>query len=116
MPPRPVILNGIEEFVSRPDLADRAMILTLAPIAEMSRRTEKRSCGPTFEAEHPHILGVLLDAVAEGLKRLPNTRLPRLPRMADFALWVTACELAFWPQPAPSGRLIAGTATMLSRA
>jgi hypothetical protein len=40
---------------------------------------------------------VLLDAVVEGLKRLPETRLEKLPRMADFALWATACETALWP-------------------
>jgi hypothetical protein len=39
---------------------------------------------------------VLLDAVVTGLKRLPETRLEKLPRMADFALWVTACETALW--------------------
>ena len=50
-----------------------------------------------FEAERPRILGVLLDAVVEGLKRLPETHLPKLPRMADFALWATACESALWP-------------------
>src|SRR5262249_15637574 len=43
------------------------------------------------------ILGVLLDAAVEGLKRLPAMRLPNLPRMADFALWSTACETAVWP-------------------
>ena len=50
-----------------------------------------------FEAERPRILGVLLDAVVEGLKRLPETELEKLPRMADFALWATACETALWP-------------------
>ena len=40
---------------------------------------------------------MLLDAVVEGLKRLPETRLEKLPRMADFALWATACETALWP-------------------
>jgi hypothetical protein len=40
---------------------------------------------------------VLLDAVVEGLKRLPTTHLPKLPRMADFALFATACETALWP-------------------
>jgi hypothetical protein len=29
---RPVILNGIENIVTRPDLADRAVFLTLQPI------------------------------------------------------------------------------------
>src|SRR4030095_8654857 len=45
----------------------------------------------------PRVLGVLLDAVVVGLKRLPETRLEKLPRMADFALWATACETALWP-------------------
>jgi hypothetical protein len=93
---RPVILNGIEEFVTRPDLADRALILTLDPIPEERRRPEAELWA-AFEAERPRILGALLDAVVEGLKRLPETHLPKLPRMADFALWATACETAFWP-------------------
>jgi hypothetical protein len=93
---RPVILNGIEDIVTRHDLADRALFLTLEPIREEQRRpeTELRAA---FEAERPRILGALLDAVAEGLKRLPETRLSKLPRMADFALWATACETALWP-------------------
>ena len=28
---------------------------------------------------------------------LPEARLERLPRMADFALWMWACETAIWP-------------------
>jgi hypothetical protein len=93
---RPVILNGIEDIVTRPDLADRAVFLTLEPIPEERRRPEAELWA-AFEAERPRILGVLLDAVVEGLKRLPDTHLPRLPRMADFALWATACETALWP-------------------
>jgi hypothetical protein len=93
---RPVILNGIEDIVARPDLADRAVFLTLEPIPEERRRPEAELWA-AFETERPRILGVLLDAVVEGLKRLPETHLPRLPRMADFALWATACETALWP-------------------
>jgi len=93
---RPVILNGIEEIVTRPDLADRAVFLTLEPIPEERRRPEAELWA-AFEAERPRLLGVLLDAVVEGIKRLPDTRLERLPRMADFALWATACETALWP-------------------
>jgi hypothetical protein len=37
---RPVILNGIEDIVTRPDLADRAVFLTLQPIPEERRRPE----------------------------------------------------------------------------
>lgn len=93
---RPVILNGIEEIVTRPDLADRAVFLTLQPILEEHRRPEQELWA-AFDVERPRVLGVLLDAVVVGLKRLPETRLERLPRMADFALWATACETALWP-------------------
>ena len=93
---RPVILNGIEEIVTRPDLADRAVFLTLEPIPEKNRRPEAELWAE-FKAQRPCLLGVLLDAVAEGIKRLPHTHLEKLPRMADFALWVTACEAALWP-------------------
>jgi len=93
---RPAILNGIEDSVTRPDLADRAVFLTLEPIPEDQRRPEQELWA-AFEAERPRILGVLLDAVVGGLKRLPETRLEKLPRMADFALWATACETALWP-------------------
>jgi len=93
---RPVILNGIEDIVTRPDLADRAVFLTLEPIPDKHRRPEVELWA-AFEEERPRILGVLLDAVVEGLRRLPETRLEKLPRMADFALWATACESALWP-------------------
>ncbi|MBN9534220.1 MAG: hypothetical protein J0H79_17480 [Alphaproteobacteria bacterium] len=93
---RPVILNGIEDIVTRPDLADRALFLTLEAIAEERRRPEQELWA-AFEAERPRILGALLDAVAKGLAMLPHTRLDKLPRMADFALWTTACETALWP-------------------
>src|SRR5262249_2911090 len=52
-----------------------------------------------FEKVRPKILGALLDAVSAGLKRLPNVKLERLPRMADFARWVTACEVALGWEP-----------------
>jgi hypothetical protein len=93
---RPVILNGIEDIVTRPDLADRAVFLTLEPIPEQRRRPEQELWA-AFDTERPRILGALLDAVAKGLAMLPQTRLDKLPRMADFALWATACETALWP-------------------
>jgi hypothetical protein len=92
---RPVILNGIEDIVTRPDLADRAVFLSLGPIPDERRRPEQELWA-AFEAERPRILGVLLDAVAKGLDAFPHTKLEKLPRMADFALWATACETAFW--------------------
>ncbi len=37
---RPTLLNGIEDVIGRPDLADRAIFLTMAPIDERERRPE----------------------------------------------------------------------------
>jgi hypothetical protein len=52
----PIILNGIEDVVTRPDLADRAMFLTLEPIPDDRRRPEAELWA-AFEAERPGALG-----------------------------------------------------------
>jgi hypothetical protein len=93
---RPIILNGIEDFVARPDLGDRTVLLTLENIPDDRRKLEK-DIWSEFEHERPRIFGALLDAVAHGLRQLPHVHLGRLPRMADFAHWATACETALWP-------------------
>lgn len=88
---RPIVLTGIEDFVSRSDLLDRALICR-APIIESSRRRDEETFWREFEAVRAGIFGSLLGAVACGLRRLPGVRLTELPRMADFARWATACE------------------------
>jgi hypothetical protein len=94
---RPILLNGIEDVISRPDLADRAIFLTLPPIAERRRRSEAE-LWRAFEIARPRILGALLDAAAHGLRAVSGFRRDeKLPRMADLTLWATACETAFWP-------------------
>jgi hypothetical protein len=90
---RPIMLNGIEDVATRPDLLDRALCLTLAEIDEDDRRDE-HELWRVFMTARPRILGALLDAVAVGLRNLPVTRLASKPRMADFALWVVAAETA----------------------
>jgi hypothetical protein len=93
---RPAILNGIEDVITRPDLADRAIFLTL-PYVHDTRRRPEREIWRQFEIAQPRIFGALLEAASHGLRRLPEVRPKRQPRMADFALWATACETAFWP-------------------
>ncbi len=88
---RPIILNGISDFLTRADAADRAIVLDLRAIPEDKRRPESEIMA-AYEAARPAILCDLLDKVVEGLANLPTTRLASLPRMADFALWGTACE------------------------
>jgi hypothetical protein len=93
---RPLLVNGIEEVITRPDLADRSIFLTLPPVAAAQRQSE-RELWRQFELARPCILGGLLDLVVHGLRTLPGLGLARLPRMADFAVWVAACETAVWP-------------------
>ena len=80
---RPIIVNGIEEIVSRPDLADRSIFLTLDRLLEPRPEHELREA---FERERPLILGALLDGVAHGLRCLPEVRnrpIPALGRLCQ---------------------------------
>jgi hypothetical protein len=92
---RPLLVNGIEDVITRPDLADRSIFLNLPPVAD-ARRQSERELWQQFELARPRILGALLDLVVHGLRTLPGIALDRLPRMADFALWAAACETAIW--------------------
>jgi hypothetical protein len=74
-------------------LADRAI---LGPIGEEQRRSETE-LWREFERARPAILGALLDAAIHGLKAPGCVNLRRLPRMADFEIWATACETGLWP-------------------
>jgi hypothetical protein len=93
---RPILLNGIEEIISRADLGDRTIFLSLAPIADRNRRAEGE-LWREFELARPRILGALLDGVVHGLGTSNTVQPQELPRMADFALWARACEALFWP-------------------
>ena len=94
---RPVLLSGIEEFVRRSDLADRAIFLNLPPLDPSVRGCED-DFWESFHHDYPRILGALLDAVAGGLQELPSVRLTRLPRMADFAKFAEAVGRKLgWP-------------------
>lgn len=95
---RPVLVNGINELATRGDLLDRAIVLTLQPIAAHRRRTEA-DLWPAFYEARPRILGAILDAVAHAMRMLPTIRLAQLPRMADFAVWATAAEPAMEIEP-----------------
>jgi 5S rRNA maturation endonuclease (ribonuclease M5) len=88
---RPILLNGINDLVSRPDLLDRALLVSLPRIEETARKQEK-TFWLDFEQKHPLILGALLDAVSVALANIETTTIERLPRLADFTLWAIAAE------------------------
>jgi hypothetical protein len=88
---RPVILNGIGGVVNRSDLLDRSLLLRLPAIPEDRRRTEQEFWA-AFGSVQSRVLGALLDGVSAALRNLPEVKLDRLPRMADFARWMVAAE------------------------
>lgn len=87
---RPSILNGIPNLSERADLADRAISLALAAIRE-DQRIPEGAFWQEFERDRPLILGALLDGVSAGLRNHGKVKLDKLPRMADFAIWVEQC-------------------------
>jgi hypothetical protein len=91
----PVILTGIGNYITRSDLADRALRFVLEAIPDTARRSDNEFW-EAFDAAHPKIFGVLLDGVVRGLNEFAHVNLERKPRMADFAIWGVACEGAFW--------------------
>jgi hypothetical protein len=94
---RPIVVNGIEEVITAPDLTDRAILIELAPIDD-KRRQDERALWDAFDAAWPRLLGGVLTAVSAALRHVDSTRLARRPRMADFALWVTAAASGLgWP-------------------
>lgn len=95
---RPVVLNGIPDLLARPDLADRALTLTLQRIPPTERAAEA-DFWATFMEAHPRLLGALLTALSVALERLPQTHLTSVPRLADFARLIVAAEPALpWPE------------------
>jgi hypothetical protein len=97
---RPMILNGIDDIATRSDLLDRALVIQLDPIPPNKRITEQLFW-EAFDELKPQVLGALCDALSGALQQLPRTHLSNLPRMADFALWVTAAHQALgWTKEA----------------
>ena len=90
----PVILNGIENCIDRPDLADRAIVLNL-PRVDPARRRPEAEFWAAFENARPRLLGALLDIAVHGLANAAQVGTSELARVADFQRWALACETAF---------------------
>lgn len=95
---RPVIMNGIHDFISAQDLIDRAIVLELPPILVTERKTDQE-LQQRFSENHGRFLGALLTTLSQILKELPNVRLDEKPRLADFAQLGVALEHALAWEP-----------------
>jgi hypothetical protein len=95
---RPCDLASIEDIATRGDLLERGIVIRHPCIKNEKRKTE-REFWASFERVRPLILGALLDAASGAMRGLANVNLKNLPRMADFAAWVTAAEPALGWKP-----------------
>ena len=88
---RPVIINGITDHITRPDLASRAISIPLLPISPRERlldATIARRRGALLS----ELLHDLLDAMVIGLQRIGDIPEGGLPRRAAAAAWAMACS------------------------
>lgn len=83
---RPVILNGIDDLASRPDLAERCLHIELPPL---TARTTEAEMEASFAEDGGAIVAALLNGLTLAL-RDGHIHRERLPRMADFAKWAAA--------------------------
>ena len=94
----PMLINGIGWLGERGDFFERTMVVNCNEISETARRTEE-DMRTALERDRPLIFGALLGALSAGLRNQAHVELPRKPRMADFAKWVTACESGLGWEP-----------------
>ena len=79
---RPIIINGISETATRPDLLDRVIHLELQKIDKYARSAV---LDDAFEQDRPAILAGMLDVFSSALRFLPGIHIESPPRMADLA-------------------------------
>lgn len=84
---RPVILNGIGEVVSRPDLADRSLLVSFRRLSN-ERRGEDEMLNE-YELNKPGILGDVLDRVCRAIAGWKSIQSSGI-RLHDFGKWALA--------------------------
>jgi len=87
---RPIILNGITQIADQPDLIDRSIFINIPGINADERKPEKELLN-SLEDLKPQILGEICNALSEILRN-KKKEYDHLPRMADFAKFVSRAE------------------------
>ena len=84
---RPIVMNGINQLVTRPDLADRTVCIELHRIKAY---VDEATLVAAWDKDYPKILGAVYDLMSGALRDLPGVKLDKMPRMGDFAKLGTA--------------------------
>ena len=92
----PIVLTSVSSAVEEGDLGARTLKIELASIPPSEQLSESKFLAK-FGAVAPTILGGLLNALCEGLRRHESIVEEdlNLPRLASFATLSIACETAF---------------------
>ena len=87
---RPIILNGITQIADQPDLIDRSIFINIPVIDKNTRKPEKELLN-SMNSLNPMILGKICSALS-AILRNKKKEYDHLPRMADFAKFVSRAE------------------------
>jgi len=87
----PLVLNGLSNFISTSDLAQRCLTLELNPLTDRGRKSEKQLL-KDFNHDLHSIFGGLCQLTADILKVLPDVEVTHPERMIDFSHWLAALE------------------------
>jgi hypothetical protein len=86
---RSVCVTAVHVPTQAPDLLDRSILLPFERIPD-EERAEESEVVRAFEADRSSIFGGMLDALSAAIRRYPDIKPGRLPRMADCARWGAA--------------------------
>lgn len=88
---RCITLNGINAAATKPDLLDRSLLVELERI-DQKKRLPEAELWEHYSTMAPAIFGGMLDVLSKALAALPNIKLEKHARMADFTLY--GCAIA----------------------
>jgi hypothetical protein len=81
-----IMLNGINQVVTKADLLDRSILLSVKRI-DAAQRIPEDQFWKNFNDKRASLLGAIFDSIAKAMSIYPTVTLTELPRMADFAKW-----------------------------
>lgn len=94
-----LIINGVDDIMSKPDLIDRTNRIYLDKIA---KRLSDEQVKEEFDAIKPKLLGAIFNCLKDGMKLVPETKhcySTLLPRMVEFGQYGAAMIQAMGLDP-----------------
>ena len=79
-----VIMTGIGNIITKPDLLDRAIVIGMGRI-DSSNRSSETKLSKDFDLKDSSLLGALLDVTVAALKHRDTKTTPKYTRMVEFA-------------------------------